>query len=291
LEIVHLPVLLREVLESLNPWPGGTYVDATIGLGGHAEEILKFIGSEGRLIGIDKDEEALKIIEKRLSDRRVILKMGNFSDMESLLCQESISEVDGILFDLGVSMLQLKNLERGFSFISDKPLNMRMDKRQKISAWDIVNKYHGKELERILKEFGEEHLSRKIATAIVRWRDKKPINTCSELSKIVEGVYGRRGRFHPATKTFQALRIEVNSELEQLRAGLDASLRLLKKNGRLCVISYHSLEDRIVKKFLVDNAKKGFVKIITKKPKTACPEELSLNPSSRSAKLRAAERI
>ena len=291
MEIVHLPVLLREVLESLNPGPGGTYVDATIGLGGHAEEILKFIGSEGRLIGIDKDEEALKIIEKRLSDRRVILKMGNFSDMESLLCQESISEVDGILFDLGVSMLQLKNLERGFSFISDKPLNMRMDKRQKISAWDVVNKYPEKELERILREFGEEHLSRKIATAIVRWRGKKPINTCSELSKIVEGVYGRRGRFHPATKTFQALRIEVNSELEQLRAGLDASLRLLKKNGRLCVISYHSLEDRIVKKFLVDNAKKGFVKIITKKPKTACPEELSLNPSSRSAKLRAAERI
>jgi 16S rRNA (cytosine1402-N4)-methyltransferase len=168
---------------------------------------------------------------------------------------------------------------------------MRMDKRQRVSAWDVVNKYPEKELERILREFGEEYLSRNIAKAIVRWRVKKPINTCSELSKIVEGVYGRRGRFHPATKTFQALRIEVNSELEQLRAGLDTSLRLLKKNGRLCVISYHSLEDRIVKKFLVDNAKKGFFKVITKKPKIPCPEELSLNPSSRSAKLRAAERI
>jgi 16S rRNA (cytosine1402-N4)-methyltransferase len=291
LKIVHLPVLFREVLELINPGPGGTYVDATIGLGGHAEEILKFMGPEGRLIGLDRDEEALKITEKKLSDSRLILKKGSFSDMEGLLFQENISEVDGILFDLGVSMLQLKNLERGFSFISDKPLNMRMDKRQEISAWDVVNKYSEKELERILREFGEEYLSRKIAKAIVRCRDKKPITTCSDLSKIVEDVYGRRGKFHPATKTFQALRIEVNKELEQLRAGLDASLKLLKQNGRLCVISYHSLEDRIVKKFLIDNAKKGFVKIITKKPKTPCPEELSLNPSSRSAKLRAAERL
>ncbi len=283
--------MLGEVIEMLNPMQNGVYVDATIGHGGHSENILKLIGSEGRLIGIDRDDEALKVAEKRLSDRRVILKRGNFSYMESLIYSNGITEVDGILFDLGVSMLQLKNLERGFSFVSDKRLDMRMDRRQKVSAWDVVNRYPEKELERILREFGEEHLSKKIARAIVRWRGKRPIDTCSELSKIVEDVYGGRGRIHPATKTFQALRIDVNRELEELGAGLDASLRLLKKGGRLCVISYHSLEDRAVKNFIANSSKKGLLKIITKKPRTPCHEEFRLNPSSRSAKLRAAEKI
>jgi 16S rRNA (cytosine1402-N4)-methyltransferase len=283
--------MVREVIEMLNPRQGGVYVDATIGLGGHSENILSLIGTDGKLVGIDRDDEALKVAEKRLSDRRVALKRGNFSDMESLLYPDSISEVDGILFDLGVSMLQLKNLERGFSFVSDKRLDMRMDKRLKVSAWEVVNRYNEKELGRILRELGEERLSRKIAKAIVSLRSKKPIDTCSELSKIIESVYGRRGKIHPATKTFQALRIEVNRELEQLNAGLDVSLRLLKKGGRLCVISYHSLEDRVVKNFIANNSKKGLLRIITKKPKTPCPEELMLNPSSRSAKLRAAERI
>jgi len=275
----------------LNLRQGGVYVDATIGLGGHSENILRLIGPDGKLIGIDRDDEALKVSENRLSDRRVALKRGNFSDMEGLLYPDGISEIDGILFDLGVSMLQLKNPERGFSFVSDKRLDMRMDKRLKVSAWEVVNRYNEKELGKILRELGEEWLSRKIAKAIVSLRSKKPIDTCSELSKIVEGVYGGRGRTHPATKTFQALRIEVNRELEQLSAGLDVSLRLLKKGGRLCVISYHSLEDRIVKNFMANNSKEGLLRIITKKPKTPCPEEIMLNPSSRSAKLRAAERI
>ncbi|OHE56401.1 MAG: 16S rRNA (cytosine(1402)-N(4))-methyltransferase [Thermodesulfovibrio sp. RBG_19FT_COMBO_42_12] len=283
--------MVREVIEMLDLRQGGVYVDATIGLGGHSENILRLIGPDGKLIGIDRDDEALKVSENRLSDRRVVLKRGNFSDMEGLVYPEGISEVDGILFDLGVSMLQLKNLERGFSFVSDKRLDMRMDKRLKVSAWEVVNRYNEKELGKILRELGEEWLSRKIAKAIVSLRSKKPIDTCSELSKIVEGVYGGRGRTHPATKTFQALRIEVNRELEQLSAGLDVSLRLLKKGGRLCVISYHSLEDRVVKKFMANNSKKGLLRIITKKPKTPCPEELMLNPSSRSAKLRGAERI
>ena len=283
--------MVREVIEMLDLRQGGVYVDATIGLGGHSENILRLIGPDGKLIGIDRDDEALKVSENRLSDRRVVLKRGNFSDMEGLVYPEGISEVDGILFDLGVSMLQLKNLERGFSFVSDKRLDMRMDKRLKVSAWEVVNRYNEKELGKILRELGEEWLSRKIAKAIVSLRSKKPIDTCSELSKIVEGVYGGRGRTHPATKTFQALRIEVNRELEQLNAGLDVSLRLLKKGGRLCVISYHSLEDRVVKKFMANNSKKGLLRIITKKPKTPCPEELMLNPSSRSAKLRGAERI
>lgn len=281
----------KEVIEMLNPRQNGIYIDATVGPGGHSKEILTLIGSEGKIIGIDRDDEALKIAEKRLSDKRVILKRGSFSDMESLLYAEGISAVDGILFDLGVSLLQLKNLERGFSFISDKRLDMRMDRNQKVSAWNIVNRYPEKEIERILREFGEERLSRKIARAIVSWRDKSPINTCSELSKIVERTYGGRRRFHPATKTFQALRIAVNKELDQLRAGLDAALNILKKGGRLCVISYHSLEDRIVKNFIADSSKKGLLKIITKKPRTPSPEEIGLNPSSRSAKMRAAEKV
>jgi len=290
-DIVHIPVLLKKVLEILEPKPEGVYVDATIGLGGHSENIVKFIGSGGRLIGIDRDDESLKMAEKRLSDRRVRLKMGKFSDIENLLDSDGIHEVDGILFDLGVSMAQFKDYERGFSFASDKRLDMRMDKKQTLSAWDVVNRYPEKEIERILREFGEEWLSRKIAKEIIRRRSKKTIDTCSELSAIVESVYRRRSALHPATKTFQALRIEVNSELNELRSGLDASLRLLKKGGRLCVISYHSLEDRIVKRFIADSSKKELLRMITKKPITPSPEEIRSNPSSRSAKLRAAEKI
>lgn len=283
--------MLREAVGVLNPRPGGIYVDATVGTGGHSEEILKFISSEGRLIGIDRDSEALKMARKRLSDKRIILKKGNFSDMESILSEHGISKVDGILFDLGISMLQLKNPERGFSFISDRRLDMRMDQHQEFSAWDVVNKYPEKELDRIFREFGEEHFAKKISKAIIRWRSKKTIDTCSELAEIVQRVYGRRGRIHPATKIFQALRIEVNSELDELRAGLDSSLRLLKKEGRLCIISYHSLEDRIVKHFMADSSKTGLLKAIIKKPIMPGPEELRSNPSSRSAKLRGAERI
>jgi 16S rRNA (cytosine1402-N4)-methyltransferase len=290
-EIFHIPVMLSEAMGVLNPRSGGIYVDATVGTGGHSEEILKFISSEGRLIGIDRDIEALKMAQKRLSDKRVILKRGNFSDMKNLLSEHRIFEVDGILFDLGISMLQLKNSERGFSFTSDKRLDMRMDRDQEFSAWDVVNKYPEKELDRIFREFGEEHFAKKISKAIIRWRSKKTIDTCSELSGIVQRVYGRRGRIHPATKTFQALRIEVNRELDELRAGLDSSLRLLKKAGRLCIISYHSLEDRIVKHFIADSSKKGLLKVIIKKPIVPGPEELRSNPSSRSAKLRGAERI
>jgi 16S rRNA (cytosine1402-N4)-methyltransferase len=281
----------KEVMELLDLKQSGVYVDATVGLGGHSEEILGSIGAEGRLIGIDRDEEVLEAAGKRLSDKRVILKRGSFSDMESLLLSEGVSEVDGILFDLGVSMLQLKDPDRGFSFLSDKRLDMRMDRGQRVSAWDIVNRYPERELDRILRELGEERSSRKIAKAIIGWRNKRPIETCSELSKIVEDVYGGRGRIHPATRTFQALRIEVNKELDQLKEGLEAATRLLKRGGRLCVITYHSLEDRIVKHFLRDSAGKALFRIVTKKPRTPSIEETRSNPSSRSAKLRAGEKI
>ena len=291
MEIIHLPALVKEAIKVLNPIPGGTYVDATIGPGGHSEEILTLIGTGGKLIGIDRDNEALRTAQERLSDKRVILRKGSFSDMEKLLKKDGITEVDGILFDLGISMIQMKDIERGFSFFSDKRMDMRMDKGQALSAWDVVNRYPANELERILREFGEERLSRKISEAIVRKRRIKPIDTCSELSEIVERVYGRRGRVHPATKTFQALRIEVNKELDELQKGLDASVKILKRGGRLCVISYHSLEDRIVKHFIARSSKEGSLKVITKKPLTPGSEEIRSNPSSRSAKLRAAERI
>lgn len=291
MEIVHLPVMVKEAIKVLNPIPGGIYIDATIGPGGHAEEILKLIGSEGKLVGIDRDDEALRVARKKLFNERVILRKGNFSDMENLLYRDGISEVDGILFDLGVSMIQMKDTERGLSFTSDKRLDMRMDREQELSAWYIVNRYPEKELEKILREFGEERLSRKISEAIVRKRRINPIDTCSELSGIVEKLYRRRGRVHPATKTFQALRIEVNNELDELRRGLDSSLRLLKKGGRLCTISYHSLEDRIVKHFMAQSSKRGLLRVMTKKPMTPGSEELRTNPSSRSAKLRAAEKI
>lgn len=282
--------MLEEVIEALNPEIGGIYVDATVGVGGHSERILELIGLEGKLIGIDKDFESLRIAEKRLSGKGIVLKRGNFSEMESLVSQEGIHQVHGILFDLGVSMFQLGNFERGFSFFSHERLDMRMDKRQIFSAWDIVNKYPSKRLEKILREYGEERQSRKIARLIVKHREMKPINTCYELSKLIERIYVRRRKIHPATKTFQALRIEVNGEFEQLGQGLDASLRLLRKGGRLCVISYHSLEDRFVKRFIVDNARRNILKAITKKPRIPSAEERIINPSSRSAKLRAAEK-
>ena len=291
IEIRHLPVMSAKVIEMLNLKQDGVYVDATVGLGGHSEKILQFIGSEGRLVGIDKDDAALKIAANRLQDKRVSLRKGSFSDMENLLSLEGVSEVDGILFDLGLSMMQLRDPDRGFSFASDKRLDMRMDETQKVSAWHVVNRCPEREIDRILWEFGEERLSRKIARAIIRWRGKKPIDTCSELSTIVEDVYAGRGRTHPATKTFQALRIAVNRELDQLKEGLQAALGLLKEGGRLCVITYHSLEDSIVKRFFVDSSKKGVLRILTKKPGIPSVEEIRDNPSSRSAKLRAAERI
>ncbi len=287
----HLPVLVREVIDLLSPHEGGIYVDATIGLGGHSEEILKMIGQNGRVVGIDRDAEALRITSERLSNGRLILRKGSFSEMEDLLRTERIPEVDGILFDLGLSMMQLKEPGRGFSFFSDERLDMRMDRAREFSAWDIVNTYSEKDLVRILKEYGEEYRAVRIARAIINHRDKKNIETCSELADIVSREVGKRGRIHPATKAFQALRIEVNREIEELREGLSSSLKILKKGGRLCVISYHSLEDRVVKNFVRDNAKKGVLRPLIKKPLSPDMQEIRKNPSSRSARLRGAERL
>lgn len=290
-QISHLPVLQETVVQMLNIRQGGIYVDATVGLGGHAEAILTGIGSDGRLIGIDRDAEAILIAQERLSDSRVTLIRGNFSEMEERINAEGITAVDGILFDLGISSLQVKSPWRGFSFTSEAPLDMRMDRSQQLSARDIVNRYPEKELERIFREFGEERFARKIARVIVERRVKRPIEACSELSYMIEKICGKRGRIHPATRVFQALRIAVNRELDELMRGLHIALRMLRKGGRLCVIAYHSLEDRIVKRFIADNARAGLCSMITRKPITPEPEEMRGNPSSRSAKLRVAEKI
>lgn len=288
---MHIPVLVKETIEMLDVKANGTYVDATVGLGGHAEALLSMLGADGRLVGIDRDEEALGYARERLGNDRVLLKNGSFSQIEDILSSMNIRQVDGVLFDLGVSMLQLKELKRGFSFISDARLDMRMDTAQELTAWDVVNKYHEKELEKILKEYGEDPFARRIAKAIITCRKKSPINTCKELSDIVMKVYGGRGKTHPATRTFQALRIEVNKELDELKKALASALNILKAEGRLCVISYHSLEDRIVKNFMRDSAREGIVKVLTKKPVTPGFDEIRINPSSRSAKLRGAEKI
>src|SRR5271157_548940 len=289
--MIHIPVLTREIMEILDVRENGIYVDATVGLGGHAAEILSNIGAGGVLVGIDRDDNALQQSRELLGNSRTHLCKGSFSEMKDILADLDIREAEGVLFDLGVSMLQLKDHSRGFSFMSTERLDMRMDPSQRLFAWDVVNRYTEKDLRRILKEYGEEHFAAKIAKALVAQRKKSPFETCSSVADFIAGIYGKRGRMHPATRTFQALRIEVNRELDELKLGLAAALSALKPGGRMAVISYHSLEDRIVKNFLRDNAHAGLLRVLTKKPVTPSFDEVRGNPSSRSAKLRGAERI
>lgn len=283
--------MLREVIQLLEPHKGEVYVDATVGLGGHAQEILGHMRREGLLVGIDRDEEALREAGRTLRDERCVLRKARFSEMQDVLKELGIKAVDGVLFDFGASMLHMKQPERGFGFASGEPLDMRMDRSQGLTAGVIVNTYPAVEIERILREYGEERAARKITGAIVRQRQKGEIRTCRELSEVVARVLGRRGRIHPATRTFQALRIAVNDELNELRKGLEASLGLLRSGGRLVAIAYHSLEDRAVKVFMKDAKDRGLVRVLTKKPVTPGMEEILRNPSARSAKLRAAEVI
>ncbi|GBE06222.1 MAG TPA: 16S rRNA (cytosine(1402)-N(4))-methyltransferase RsmH [Nitrospirae bacterium] len=291
MEIVHVPVMLNEIVEALRVKRSGIYVDGTVGLGGHAEGILRKAEGECTLIGMDRDEEALEIAGKRLKDYDVQLMKDNFSNMEDAVKGLGYKEVDGILLDLGLSTLQLKAEGRGFSFLRDDPLDMRMDTAQELTAANIVNEYPEKDLANVLWKYGEERFSRKIARAIVNARQRKTIKTCKELALIIEKAVKRRGRIHPATRAFQTLRIEVNKELTLLSMALDAGINLLGPKGRLCVLSYHSLEDRIVKHSFKDMAKKGVLTIITKRPLTPQKEERDANPSSRSAKLRVAEKL
>jgi len=287
--IYHPPVMVKEVVELIKANSGGIFIDATVGGGGHARAILE-ANKENRVVGIDRDEIALQIAEENLKEfeGRFSLYHAPFSMLDEVAKLENLKEVDGILFDLGVSHFQLRG-ERGFSVWKEEPLDMRMDRRQKLSAKDVVNTLEEKEIARILKEFGEEPLARKIAKEIVKFRKKKTIETTKELADIVVKVYGKRVfKKHPAIRTFQAIRIYVNKELEELKTALPKAVKLLKPSGRLVVISFHSLEDRIVKN-LPKHCKD--VRPVFKKPLTPSEEEIKNNPASRSAKLRVYEKV
>jgi len=300
-KLFHKPVLLKEAIEFLAVKSGEKYIDATVGGGGHSEAILK---SGGILLGIDCDPEAITAARRRLSSACPLrhrvgagaswrLVRGNFGDLKEIALKNDFFPVAGILFDLGVSSHQLETDYRGFSFNLKGPLDMRMSLDLKVTAADLINCLSENELAEIFFKFGEEKHSRRIARAICRARRLAPIKTADELAKIILRSRPRRGRFdrtHPATRCFQALRIAVNDELNNLKKALPQALEILKPGGRLVVLSFHSLEDRIVKNFLREKSKEGKIKILTKKPIGPTEEEIKENPRSRSGKLRAGEK-
>jgi len=286
----HEPVLLRETLELLAVSPGGSYADGTVGLGGHAAEVLRRSAPDGRLLGVDRDSEALELARERLAEfgTRVRLAHADWRDLPALLGEE---RPQGVLLDLGVSSLQLDTPARGFSFRADGPLDMRMDRTGGPTAAEVVNRMPEAELADVLYRLGEEHASRRIARAIVRARQRVHLRTTGELAELVRGAAGRpRGRgLDPATLTFQALRIYVNRELEGLRPALEAIAARLAPGGRLAVIAFHSLEDREVKNAFRDLAR-GDYRLLTRKPLRPSDEEVARNPRARSARLRGLER-
>lgn len=299
----HIPVLLQAVLSFLQVRPGGVYIDGTVGGGGHATAILEASAPDGRLLGIDRDPAALEVARERLAPygARGILRHGSFAELSRLA--EDFTPADGVLLDLGLSSLQLADPERGFSFSQDGPLDMRFDPTEGgLTAADLVNTLSLKELTDVLYRYGEEKQARRIAAAIVAAR---PIYRTSELAELIERTVGRRERIHPATRTFQALRIAVNRELEMLEAALPQALDLLRLGGRLVIISFHSLEDRIVKQFLHRESRdcicppevpicvcdhRARVRVLTPKPIRPDAAEVEVNPRARSARLRSAER-
>jgi 16S rRNA (cytosine1402-N4)-methyltransferase len=302
----HVPVLYQEVLEVLNPVPGGLYVDGTIGAGGHSRGILERSAPDGMLIGFDLDPAALTLAESNLAEfsDRVTLIHSSYQELVSHLNNRNWHTVDGILIDLGLSSMQLNTPERGFSFRYDAPLDMRFDPTQSFSASDLVNEYTREELAEIIFTYGEEKFSRRIANAIIA---NRPLATTKELAELIKGVVPySRSKIHPATRTFQALRIAVNNELDALEAFLPAALEVLKPGGRLAVIAFHSLEDRIVKRYFRQESRdcicppeipicvcenKARIKEITRRPIRPEDHEIHENPRARSAKLRAAEKF
>ena len=289
----HRPVLLTEVLEALRPAPGGMYVDCTAGAGGHSEAVLDASAPDGTVLGIDADPSALDLAAAclRRFGERVRLEQANYRELDVVLARSHTSPVNGILLDLGVSSMQLDQPARGFSFQADGPLDMRMDRSTGRTAADVVNTLPERELANLIFEFGEERFSRRIAREIVQRRVRAPFETTSDLARaIAAAVPGRPGwGIHPATRTFQALRIFVNDELGGLEEVLPKAVAALKPGGRLAVISFHSLEDRIVKRFFLANRER--LEILTKKPLVATEAEQRQNPRSRSAKLRVAARL
>lgn len=315
-EYRHIPVLLDECLEQARLKPQHTFVDATLGGAGHSSEVAQRLGSQGLLIGIDQDDMALTAAGARLkalgSDDlpQIELLRGNFGNLDELLLEAEVPGIDAILFDLGVSSPQLDFPSRGFSFKEDAPLDMRMDPgNQTTTAAELVNTLDAAELARIIRDYSDEKWASRIAQFIVAAREREPIETSGQLVEIIKAAIpasARRAGGHPAKRTFQALRIEVNSELSVLRSGLEAAVRWLNPKGRILVISYHSLEDRVVKEVFADHARtctcppglpvcacgaNPALKIVTRKPILPTPEEIERNPRARSAKLRVAEKI
>ncbi len=304
-EPAHTPVLLTEVIEALIVEPSGWYVDCTVGLGGHSRAILEASSPHGRLLGLDADARSLEQAQQRLAafGNRAVLVHANFRDLERVARNIGVEAANGIVMDLGLSSWQLADCHRGFSFHDEGALDMRFDSSEGVSAADLVNGLGEDELAALIWRYGEEPKARPIARAIVRAR---PIATAGQLAEIIARSIGRRGRIHPATRTFQALRIAVNRELENLEAALPQAVRLLAPGGRLAVISFHSLEDRIVKTFFRNESRdcicppgmpqctcghRATLRVLTKKPITPGPREVSANPRARSAKLRVAERL
>lgn len=310
MEFSHQPVLLQETIENLKIKPEGIYVDGTIGGAGHAVEVCKRLSGSGRLIGIDQDADAIEAARSRLIQykERVTILRGNYCNLTEMLKQEGIQSVDGILLDLGVSSHQLDDAERGFTYREDVPLDMRMDRRQALSAREVVNDYDEKELYRIIRDYGEERYAKNIARHICRARQEQPIATTGQLTEIIRAsipVKARAAGGHPAKRTFQAIRIEVNRELEVLQDSLEGMIDFLNDGGRICVITFHSLEDRIVKNIFrkAENpctcppdfpvcvcGKKPKGIIVTRKPVVPSEEEMKTNTRSKSSKLRVFER-
>ena len=297
-EKLHIPVMLREVIDYLDLAPGQIIVDATVGTGGHSLEILKKITPGGRLIGIDRDEDSLAICRQRFSDFSGSYELvhANFADLDQVLENLGIKKIDGIVFDLGISTYQLKDTERGFSFQQEGPLDMRMDKSSYISAYDLVNNLNENEISSMLWSFGQERWHNRIAHLLVEERRNQPISTTRQLADLVMRAIPyryRKGyyRIHPATRTFQAVRIAVNRELEILESAIKKAVAILKNKAKICVISFHSLEDRVIKHTFRALKADGLVSIITAKPMTPVASEVAANPSSRSSKFRVAERI
>ena len=311
MEFAHKSVLLEETIDNLNIKPDGIYVDGTLGGAGHSEQIVKRLGEGGRLIGIDQDEDAIAAASKRLEPYgdKVTIVRDNYQNFRRILDELNIQKVDGILLDLGVSSYQLDNADRGFTYRVDAPLDMRMDNRQTKTAKDIVNDYSEAELFRILKDYGEERYAKSIAYHICKYRENKVIETTEELNDIIRGsipAKARNGQGHPSKQTFQAIRIELNRELDVLRDSIDGMIASLNPGGRLCIITFHSLEDRIVKLAFRKNenpcicppnfpvctcGRKSLGKVITRKPIIPGERELEENSRSKSSKLRVFEAI
>ncbi len=303
---IHIPVMVDEAIQALAVRPGGRYVDCTLGGGGHAQAILRRSAPDGRLLGIDADPQAVETARERLTPygERAVIVQDNFTNLKAICEANGFASVDGILFDLGLSAMLLESSRRGFSFNRDEPLDMRFSPGQEVTAADIVNTYSEAELAELITTLGEEHLGRRIARQIVH---ERPLQTTAELVEVItQAAGGRRGRINPATRTFQALRIAVNDELGALERMLPQAVEVLASGGRLAIISFHSLEDRVVKEFFRREAKgcicppeapvctcgrKPRLRLVTRRPIEPSPEECARNPRSRSAKLRVAERL